>query len=128
MTEHQSPDPPPEGPAHVLAAARYSLGGLARLWRETAFRHQVLAAALLLPLYLVLAEPFEIVVFILLALVGFAFEAVNTAIEELVDRVSPERSEMARHAKDLGSLGVALVLLAHGVLLGWVVLGGGGPG
>ncbi|MEZ5684757.1 MAG: diacylglycerol kinase [Paracoccaceae bacterium] len=123
MTDNQRPDPPPGGPAHVLAAARYSLGGLARVWQETAFRHQLLAAALLLPVYVAAhARPFEIVLFVLLALIGFAFEAINTAIEELVDRVSPERSEMAKNAKDLGSLAVAFVLIAHGVLLAFVLI------
>ncbi|WP_424540689.1 diacylglycerol kinase [Sinorhizobium medicae] len=30
-------------------------------------------------------------------------EAVNTAIEEIIDRISPEVSDTGKHAKDLGS-------------------------
>lgn len=117
------PPPPVTGPAHVLAAARYSLGGLERLWRETAFRHQVLAAALVLPVYVAAgARALELVLFVLLFLIGAAFEAINTAIEELTDRISPERSQTAKHAKDLGSLAVACVLIAHGILLVYVLL------
>ncbi|MDV7270949.1 diacylglycerol kinase [Thioclava sp. A2] len=107
---------------HIIAAAGYSLDGLGRLWRETAFRHQVLAAGLLLPVYVAAhATPFEIVLFVMLAFLTFAFEALNTAIEELTDRVSPDWSETAKHAKDLGSLAVALSMMAHLVLLIWVV-------
>ena len=40
-----------------------------------------------------------------------AVEALNTAVEELTDRLSPEWSCMARDAKDLGSLAVGLMLL-----------------
>ncbi|MEZ5686647.1 MAG: diacylglycerol kinase [Paracoccaceae bacterium] len=123
MSDEKRPAPPPGGPAHVLAAAGYSASGLARLWKETAFRHQVLAAALLLPVYVAAhARPLEIVLFVLLALIGFAFEAINTAIEEVVDRVSPERSDMAKNAKDLGSLSVAFILLAHGTLMAYVLI------
>ncbi len=123
LPEGAVPPAPVSGPAHVLAAARYSIDGAARLWQETAFRHQVLAAALLLPVYIGAgARPFEIIAFLLLCLVGFAFEAINTAIEELTDRISPERSSTAKHAKDLGSLAVAFVLVAHGILLAYVLI------
>lgn len=108
---------------HIIAAARYSLDGLERLWRETAFRLQVLAVGLLLPVYVAAhAAPFEIVLFVMLAFLTFAFEAMNTAIEELTDRVSPEWSETAKSAKDLGSLAVALSMMAHLMLLIWVVV------
>ncbi len=42
-----------------------------------------------------------------------AFEAINTAIEEIVDRVSPEISEMGRNAKDLGSFACLCLILAN---------------
>ena len=42
----------------------------------------------------------------ILFLLMMAFEAINTAIEEIVDRVSPEISQMGKHAKDLGSFAV----------------------
>ena len=39
-----------------------------------------------------------------------AVEALNTALEELVDHLSPGWSEFAKHAKDLGSLAVACTI------------------
>jgi diacylglycerol kinase (ATP) len=51
----------------------------------------------------------------------FGFEALNTAIEELVDRVSPELSQTGKHAKDLGSFAVFCMLVAAGLYIAWVV-------
>ena len=59
---------------------------------------------------------------ITLALVLFAVEALNTAIEVLVDRISPDYAEFAGHAKDLGSFAVFCLLaanLVHAVAVLW---------
>lgn len=109
---------------HFFAAGSYSLGGLERLWRETAFRHEVLFGGMLLPVYIALgATPVEILIYGILFVVLIAVEALNTAIEVVVDRVSPEWSEAAKEAKDLGSLAVMCLLVAHGMVLIWVVFG-----
>ena len=55
-------------------------------------------------------------------LVLFCVEALNTAIEELVDRVSPEISVVGRHAKDLGSFAVFCLLCANGLFALYVVV------
>lgn len=109
------------GPAHVLAAASYSVGGLRRLWKETAFRHEALAfvgaLVLLGGLGASLAE-FGLLLGLFFLLV--AVEALNTAIECIVDHLAPDWQEFARDAKDLGSLAVMCILLAAGVFLGIV--------
>ena len=51
-----------------------------------------------------------------------AVEALNTALEELVDHISPGWSEFAKHAKDLGSFAVMCALVATGLYAAWVVL------
>jgi diacylglycerol kinase (ATP) len=53
-------------------------------------------------------------IFAVLMLLLFSVESLNTAIEEIVDRVSPEFSSAARNAKDLGSFAVFCLLLANG--------------
>lgn len=112
------------GPKHLLAAGSYSLGGLRRLWAETAFRHEVLGGGLALGLLLgVGATLLQLLGFGLLFLLLIAVEALNTAVEEIVDHLSPGWSTMARNAKDLGSLAVLCVLLANGLYLAVVVLG-----
>lgn len=107
---------------HLFAAASYSVGGLRRLWGETAFRHEVLIGALMLPVYAMFgARPWEFLVFGILFVLLIAVEALNTAIEVIIDRISPEWSEAARQAKDLGSLAVMCMLIAHGFMLAWVI-------
>jgi diacylglycerol kinase (ATP) len=120
-----APQKPPRktGPAHLFAAARYSAGGARRLWREAAFRHEVLALVLMSGVFLWAGATLpEFVGLLVLALLVVAVEALNTAIEELVDAVSPEWSEFARNAKDLGSFAVMCLLVATGLYAGWVVL------
>lgn len=122
MTVQEKP-PRKSGVAHFFAAAGYSLGGLKRLSQESAFRQEV---ALILGLLVVLAVfgaslP-EILGMLALGLVLIAVEALNTALEVLVDHLSPGWSQFAKDAKDLGSLAVActigvLVIYAAVVLI-----------
>jgi diacylglycerol kinase (ATP) len=110
------------GIAHFFAAASYSQAGARRLWRESAFRQEVLAlAALLVVFALIGASVAEGLGLILLGLFVLAIEALNTAVEELVDHLSPGWSEFAKNAKDLGSFAVACGLTATGLYAAWVV-------
>jgi len=61
-------------------------------------------------------------VFLGLALLVVALEALNTAIECLVDHLTLDWAEFARDAKDLGSLAVLCGLLSHVLLLAHAVL------
>ncbi len=121
-----SPKQKPEritGIKHIFAATSYSIGGLKRLWGETAFRHEVL-------LYLIVMAGFvgvgatlgEYIIASILALVLIAVEALNTAIEAVVDHISPDWNEFARDAKDLGSLAVMCLLIANALFLAYVLI------
>jgi diacylglycerol kinase (ATP) len=111
------------GIRRVIAATRYSMQGLRRLWREEAFRHEVIAFAAGLVLFAVVgASPLDYFVFLILMLVLFSVESLNTAIEELVDRISPEISTVGRHAKDLGSFAVFCLLCANGLFALYVAV------
>lgn len=104
------------GLGHVFAAARYSAGGGKRLWSETAFRHETLAFVIIMGLFIheavaVWAYVGAVVLYLLTA----SIEALNTAVEELVDHASPDYSEMGKNAKDLGSFAVFCLLLSNGV-------------
>ena len=107
---------------HVFAAGYYSLGGIRRLWRETAFRHELLLGAVLLGVLIGLrADLAHIVIAAILILLLIATEALNTALEAIVDHISPDWAEFARDAKDLGSLAVLCLLLANGIFFGFAV-------
>ncbi|MBU2982409.1 diacylglycerol kinase [Lentibacter algarum] len=111
------------GFAHVLAATRYSLAGARRLWGETAFRHEATLGGLaLLLMALVGASLSQLAVGLVLVLVTFAIEALNTALEEIVDHISPDYSDMAKHAKDLGSFAVMCMLFANAAYLACVLI------
>jgi diacylglycerol kinase (ATP) len=110
--------------AHFFAAAGYSLAGLKRLARESAFRQEVALILGLLVLFVVFRASLpEIAGLLALGLVLIAVEALNTALEVLVDHLSPGWSAFAKDAKDLGSLAVACVIgaivLYSGIALIW---------
>ena len=123
MTVQEKP-PRKSGVAHFFAAASYSLAGLKRLARESAFRQEVLLILGLLVVFVVFGATLpEIAGLVALGLVLVATEALNTALEVLVDHLSPGWSAWAKDAKDLGSLAVACVIgavvLYSGIVLIW---------
>ncbi|MGE0233343.1 MAG: diacylglycerol kinase, partial [Flavobacteriaceae bacterium] len=99
--------PRERGWRHLIAATRYSWGGLRVIIRESAFRHEVIAwIGILVVFFLLGAEPVDYLVSTLLFFITIAVEALNTAIEIIVDRSSPEISDFGRATKDLGSFAV----------------------
>ena len=112
-----------QGLLHIIDAAGFSMAGLRRLWRETAFKLEVGAVVLAIgAVGFSGAAPAQIFTLGSLFLMLFATEALNTAIEEIVDRISPEWSLAARNAKDLGSLAVGLVSLVVAGYIAFIFL------
>ncbi|MDH4094691.1 MAG: diacylglycerol kinase [Betaproteobacteria bacterium] len=97
-----------------MAATRYSAQGLAAAFRhEEAFRLEVLAAFILVPVGLWLGE--DSIEQVLLAgsiVMVLIVELLNSAVEAVVDRVSHEHHELSMRAKDYGSAAVMLALAA----------------
>lgn len=101
-------------------ACQYSVEGLQAAFRkETACQQELVLLFVLTPV--VLFMDITVVEKILL-IAGLLFvlivELLNTAIEILVNMISPEYHLLAKYAKDLGSAAVFLSLLLGGVL--WV--------
>jgi diacylglycerol kinase (ATP) len=103
-------------------AFRYSLEGLAAALRgQEAFRLEIVVAGLLIPLALLAdvgAAGRALLVGSVLAVL--VVELINSALEAVVDRISLERHELSKQAKDLGSAAV-LVSMA-GALAVWLLL------
>jgi diacylglycerol kinase (ATP) len=119
MTDQVKP-PRKSGIAHFFAAASYSLGGLRRLARESAFRQEVLLLLALVVVFVLFgASVPELLGLLALGLLLIAVEALNTALEVLVDHLSPGWSQFAKDAKDLGSLAVACTI---GIVLIYTVV------
>ena len=108
----------------VIRAAQYSEQGIRSAWRdEAAFRQELVMVLLLAPLtlWLHLARTDTVLLLALMGLVLVA-ELLNSGLEAVVDRASPEIHALAAKAKDCGSAAVfvALVMLAGA----WLALAG----
>ncbi|WP_444914877.1 diacylglycerol kinase [Microbulbifer sp. EKSA008] len=106
--------PGKKGFARLLAATSYSSQGLVAAWRnEEAFRQEVIAACLMVPLALWAGEtPTERAILIAAVMFVLPIELINSAIEATVDRIGPEKHPLAKIAKDTGSAAVAVALFA----------------
>ncbi len=111
---------PLKGMARLRAAWKNSMVGLGDVWRgEEAFRLEVAALVLAIPLSLWLVQDvFTSAILVSAVLLVMIVEVLNSAIEAVVDRIGPERHELSRIAKDLGSLAVLLAMILAGLL--WV--------
>lgn len=103
----------------------WSWDGFRAAWAtEKTLRQWTLANALSAALAFTLdLTPGERALILALGLLVLAAELINTALEEVVDLVSPDLDARAKKAKDCGSACVALAALAAGVA--WVVVGVG---
>jgi diacylglycerol kinase (ATP) len=104
------------GLQRLANATRYSLDGLRAAWtHEDAFRQEALAAAVMIPVALIL--PVTVIEKVLLAgvvVLVLIVELLNTGIEAAVDRDSFEINPLGKRAKDFGSAAVMLALLLAG--------------
>jgi diacylglycerol kinase (ATP) len=107
------------GLSRVWHAAGFSLAGLRAGWNETAFRQEVLAAIVLLPLAFWLGRGWvETALLAGSVLLVLIVELLNCGIETAIDRIGPEWHELSKRAKDMGSAAVLLsVVLACGIWL-----------
>ena len=103
------------GFSRMWHATGYSLAGLRAGWSETAFRLEACLAFVLLPLAVWVGRTW--VEGTLLAgsvLLVLVVELLNTAVEAAIDRIGPERHDLSKRAKDMGSAAVFLSLLIAG--------------
>lgn len=116
---------PLKGWARINAAWRNSARGFGDIWRgEEAFRMEVGALVLGVPLAVWLSEePLHAAVLIASILLVIIVEIINSAIEAVVDRIGPERHELSRIAKDLGSLAVLVACAVPALVWGATLIG-----
>ncbi|MHA1523699.1 MAG: diacylglycerol kinase [Alphaproteobacteria bacterium] len=113
---------PAKGFARMLAAGKYSYSGFKRIILEPAFRQEVFGFGLIMVLFAVVeAGATHYLIGLILFLMLAATEALNTALEYVVDRVSPEVSDFGKHTKDLGSFAVFCMLIANGAFALYVI-------
>ncbi|AUT52283.1 diacylglycerol kinase [Paraburkholderia caribensis] len=94
---------------------------------ESAFRQELTLAAILLPCgVLVPVEPVSRVLLLGSVFLVLIVELLNSSVEAAIDRISLERHELSRRAKDLGSAAVMVALficvMTWGLLVGPLVV------
>nr|WP_163501732.1 diacylglycerol kinase [Halomonas socia] len=107
---------------HLVHSTRYSLKGLGAAYRnETAFRQEVALCLVLLPLAIWIGRsPLEWILLIGSCLLVLIVELLNSAIENVVDRIGTEHHELSGRAKDISSAAVMLALLFAAIT--WLLL------
>lgn len=104
------------GLKRILNATGYSISGFKAAYKnEAAFRQIVLINIILIPVSFFLdVTRSEHVLLIIVCLFAMIVELFNSAIEAVVDRVSLEKHQLSKNAKDMGSAAqfVALSIIA----------------
>ncbi len=113
------------GLRRIWNAFHYSLDGLSAAYRhEDAFRQEIWLTLVAIPLALWLGESaLERAMLIGSILLVLIVELANSAIEATVDRVSLERHQLAKRAKDIGSAAVLIALINAAVVWGLLLFG-----
>lgn len=112
-----------KGLKRIVNAFFYSVQGIrACMKTEEAFRQEVILAAVLIPFGLWFGESAAEKIILAGSLILILIvEIVNTAIERAIDRISFERHELSKEAKDMGSaavlLSIILAVLSWGIIL-----------
>jgi diacylglycerol kinase (ATP) len=107
---------------HIKNAFIYTFAGLETAWKnELAFRGEIVVAMVMVPLGLWIGrsavERSLLVASILLILVT---ELLNSAIEAVVDRIGPERHELSKRAKDMGSAAAFISMVTAALV--WMII------
>ncbi len=110
------------GLKRILNAMGYSISGFKAAYKnEAAFRQIVLINIILIPVSFFLdVSRSEHVLLIIVCLFAMIVELFNSAIEAVVDRVSLEKHQLSKNAKDMGSAAqfVALSIIA----ITWLII------
>ncbi len=104
-------------------AMKNSLNGFrVAIREESAFRQELTLAAILLPCGIfVPVSPVERAVLIASVLLVLMVELLNSSVEAAIDRISLERHELSKRAKDFGSAAVMVALLVCVLTWGLIV-------
>lgn len=110
------------GITRILKAFTYSYEGFKAAYvSEAAFRQDIafciICSILLFFFPSSTSEKIYLASVLLLILIA---ELINTAIETLVDRISPEYNKLSKKAKDIGSL-IVLLAFVYAIMQWWSV-------
>jgi diacylglycerol kinase (ATP) len=113
-----------KGLVRIYHALLYSLSGLRIAFKnEIAFRQELFAFIILTVIAIILPVSPMLKILLILSIASVMIvELLNSAIETIVDKVSPEYSTAAKHAKDMGSSAVFLTIACATVIWIYVLI------
>ena len=108
--------------AHILKALIWSMAGIKAAWKnEQAFRWEAAIVLLMMPVGLWLGRTaVERALLIASSMSILITELLNSAVEAVVDRIGPERHELSKRAKDLGSAAAFISMITAAVVWGLI--------
>jgi diacylglycerol kinase (ATP) len=108
--------------AHILKAFVWSMAGIKAGWKnEQAFRWEATIVILMMPVGFWLGRTaVERAVLIACSMSVLITELLNSAVEAVVDRIGPERHELSKRAKDLGSAAAFFSMITAAVVWGLI--------
>ena len=101
------------GITRILSAFKNSAYGLKNTFNnEESFRQELILTIILTPLAICIGDNHIERIFLITSLILLLIvELINTAIEIVVDRVSYEKNDLSKLAKDIGSAAVLIAFL-----------------
>ncbi|KYQ79485.1 diacylglycerol kinase [Acinetobacter lactucae] len=110
------------GLKRILNAMGYSISGFKAAYKnEAAFRQIVLINIILIPVSFFLdVSRSEHILLIIVCLFAMIVELFNSAIEAVVDRVSLEKHQLSKNAKDMGSAAQFVALSI--ITITWLII------
>ena len=102
-----------KGITRILSAFKNSAYGLKNTFNnEESFRQELILTIILTPLAICIGDNHIERIFLITSLILLLIvELINTAIEIVVDRVSYEKNDLSKLAKDIGSAAVLIAFL-----------------
>ena len=109
----ESPFKGKTGFVRIVNALFNSIAGLKSAWQfESAFRQEVVLAAIMIPIALwVPVTPIERAFLVSTVLLVIIVELLNSSVEAAIDRIGVELHSLSKRAKDIGSAAVLVSLL-----------------
>jgi diacylglycerol kinase (ATP) len=111
--------------AHIIKAVIWSMAGIKAAWKnEQAFRWEAAIVLLMMPVGLWLGRTaVERALLIAFSMSILIIELLNSAVEAVVDRIGPERHELSKRAKDLGSAAAFISMITAAFVWGLIAYG-----
>lgn len=108
---------------HILKAVLYSWDGFKTAWtQEKAFRIETVVIAVFLPIGIWMGQTMvEWALLIGSSMLVLITELLNSAVENVVNRISTDHHILSKQAKDLGSAAAAVSQLTAAIIWGLIV-------